>query len=179
MHALTPPASGWYLPARRFQGCQRSTASPSQRGVRTPFIDFDSTAILALGLFIVLLLLLSQLMFKPYLKVRDARSAGIEGAREQAVHMDEQARAAGTDYDRKFTEARKRATEERARLRAQAQEDERRVTQEARTRMREAMETSRQTLSTEKQQAEATLTAETQLIAQKIASRLLGREVQA
>jgi F-type H+-transporting ATPase subunit b len=146
-------------------------------GESHPLIDIDSTAAIGLVLFLVTLFLLSRLLFKPYLEVRDARSAGIEGAQAEALRMREQASGAGADYDAKFERARNRASDERAKLRQEALEAERQVTTAARNDMQSAVTSARETLAREKADAEQRLTAQTGVLAQQIASRLLGREL--
>ena len=41
-----------------------------------PLIDIDLTVLVQFGLFLVMLLLLNQLLFKPYLRLREKRQQG-------------------------------------------------------------------------------------------------------
>ena len=49
-----------------------------------PLIDIDATVIVQLVLFLVLFVVANRLLFQPYLKLRERRRAGIEGARARA-----------------------------------------------------------------------------------------------
>src|SRR5262245_58840529 len=92
-----------------------------------PLIDVDGTLFLQLGLFLMLWLVLSRVLFKPYLKMRDERDKSIDGARKDAHSMEEKARAITADYDAKFGRAKLRGVEQRARLTAEAAARERQV----------------------------------------------------
>ncbi|MEM9489892.1 MAG: hypothetical protein AAGC55_12155, partial [Myxococcota bacterium] len=48
-----------------------------------PLIDWDYTAFIQLGLFLIMSFFATQWVFKPYLRMRDERREGIEGAREE------------------------------------------------------------------------------------------------
>jgi hypothetical protein len=50
-----------------------------------PLIDIDHTVWIQLLLFVLVAFVSTRLLFRPYLKVRDARTAGIEGARDEAA----------------------------------------------------------------------------------------------
>ena len=62
-----------------------------------PLIDVDGTVFIQFGFFLIMLIVLSRVLFRPYLKMRDARHQGIEGAREEASAMQERARQTGAD----------------------------------------------------------------------------------
>ena len=61
-----------------------------------PLIDIDHTVWIQLLLFFVVAFIASRLVFRPYLRMRDERTAGIEGAR------DEGARLGRTSFGRKL-----------------------------------------------------------------------------
>jgi len=64
------------------------------------------------------MLFLSKVVFGPYLKLKDARSKGIEGARAEAKTMQEGAAERVADYETRLLQAKQARREERARLRA-------------------------------------------------------------
>src|SRR3954468_10876222 len=97
-----------------------------------PLIDVDGTLLVQFALFLIMLLILSRALFRPYLKLRDARHKGIEGAREEAHGMDDRVHAIVADYDAKLSAAKLRGNEERQRLRTEGAAHERQVLGKAR-----------------------------------------------
>ena len=69
-------------------------------------LDLDGTAFIALGIFLVTLLVLWQFLWKPYLRVRDERVARTEGARAQAGELDQLAAARIVKVEAALAEAR-------------------------------------------------------------------------
>ena len=141
-----------------------------------PLIDVDGTIFIQFGLFLVMLLLLSRVVFRPYLKLRDARHAGIEGARQEAHQMQERARAVGADYDAQLTRARVRGAEERQRLRTEGAIYERQVLGAARDEAQKALEAARARINTEAGEAHLKLQAESTALSRQIVRKILGRE---
>jgi F0F1-type ATP synthase membrane subunit b/b' len=109
--------------------------------------------------------------------MRAARSEGIEGAREEAARMEDQAKAQVVDYETRFAKAKTKANDERAKVRNEAAERERDITDAARRETETAVESARKTLDVEASAARKSLEPRAQEIARTIASKVLGREV--
>jgi F0F1-type ATP synthase membrane subunit b/b' len=142
-----------------------------------PLIDLDSTVIIQLVVFILTALVLSRFLFRPFLAMRAQRTEGIDGARETASRMEEQARAQITDYESRFAKAKTKANDERAKVRNEAAERERDITDAARKQTEAAIESARATLNVEAESARKSLEPRAQEIARSIAQKVLGREV--
>lgn len=142
-----------------------------------PLIDVDGTLIVQFVLFLILLFILQQVLFKPYWKLRDSRHAGIEGAREDAHKMEERARNIVADYDAKLTGARLRGAEERQRLRAEGAVYERQVVGAARDESQKALGAARGRITSEAGTARAQLEQQSVSLAREIVKKILGREV--
>ncbi len=142
-----------------------------------PLIDLDSTVFIQLGVFILTALILSRFLFRPFLRMRAARSEGIEGAREEASRMEDQAKAQIVDYETRFAKAKTKANDERAKVRNEASERERDITDAARKETETAIEGARQTLGVEADAARKSLEPRAQEIARTIFKKVLGREV--
>jgi len=142
-----------------------------------PLIDLDSTVFLQLGLFIIVGFLLSRLLFRPYLAVRAAREQGIEGARDEATRLDEEAQAKQSDYESRLTQARQGANLERQKLRVETQSAEQRIHAEAAQEVGRALDSARTRLETETDAARKALEPRIAEIAGSIAAKVLGREV--
>src|SRR4051794_23758886 len=94
----------------RIQALERTSMNPlyalaAAAAKDPPIIDLDSTVLVQLVIFIITAVVLSRFLFKPYLAVRAARGAGIEGARDEARRMDEEAKARIADYETAFNTA--------------------------------------------------------------------------
>src|SRR5688500_20273796 len=96
-----------------------------------PLIDIDWTVLVQFGLFLLLLLVSNSLLFQPYLRLRERRKEGIDGARAEAERMTAQADAELAGYEKQLAAARSRANEEGRKLRAEAAGHEQAVTDQA------------------------------------------------
>ncbi|MGZ3407464.1 MAG: F0F1 ATP synthase subunit B family protein [Polyangia bacterium] len=137
----------------------------------------DGTLFVQFFFFVIMLIVLSRVLFKPYLAMRAARHKGIEGAREEASSMQERAQKTGADYDARLTKARLRGAEERARLRGEGAIYERQVLGAARDESQKVLEAARARIAGDAGQAREKLTAESTALARQIAKKILGREV--
>lgn len=142
-----------------------------------PMIDIDSTAFLQFGIFLLTALAATQWFFKPYLKMREERDAGMDGARQQAENLSAEADAKLSDYEDKLASARARAQEERRKIRADAAENLEIITSKARSAAQEAMDAATKRVATETESARAELLPKADALATDIVSKLLGRTV--
>jgi F-type H+-transporting ATPase subunit b len=142
-----------------------------------PIIDLDSTIFLQLGVFVIIGLLLTRYLFRPYLEVSRARAEGIEGARAEARRMEEEAQAKMAEYAQAFNAAKSKANVERAKLQAEAVERERAIVEAARKTNAEAIERARAQIVADAEVARAELQPRARDIARDIAKKILGREV--
>lgn len=142
-----------------------------------PLIDIDLTVIVQFALFLVLFLVANRLLFQPYLKLRERRKAGIEGARDEADRMTAQAEATLADYEKQLATARDRASEETRAIRNQAAAREREVTESARATAQTAIDEALATMRSQTEAARAQLMPQATALARAMTSRLLGREV--
>jgi F-type H+-transporting ATPase subunit b len=141
-----------------------------------PLIDIDGTLFVQFGFFVIMLIVLSRTLFRPYLKLRDARHKGIEGAREEASAMQERALKTNADYDAQLTRARLRGAEERARLRGEGAVYERQVLGAARDESQKTLDAARGKIASDAGAARDKLAAESTALAKQIVKKILGRE---
>jgi F-type H+-transporting ATPase subunit b len=142
-----------------------------------PLIDIDATVLVQFVLFLVLFVVANKLLFQPYLRLRERRRAGIEGARAEAEEMTAKADSKLADYEKQLAAARDRANEEGRKVRAEAAAHEREVTDKARAAAQKATDEAQATMRRETEAARAQLMPQADAIARSIASKLLGREV--
>ena len=142
-----------------------------------PLIDIDHTVWIQLALFFVVAFLCSRLLFRPYLKVRDERTAGIEGARDEAARLSAEADARLERYRGQVEAARVRAQDERRKIRTEAADRQRQLTERARTDAAGALDEAKSRIGKETESARKTLMPQGQQLAGDIADALLGRRV--
>ncbi len=142
-----------------------------------PLIDVDGTILVQLALFAILFVACNKLLFQPYLRLRERRRAGIEGARAEAETMSAQADGKLSSYEKQLAAARARAGEEARKIRAEAAAHDKEVTDKAKASAHAAISNAQAKVRAETEAARKELLAEANSIASKIASRLLGREV--
>ena len=147
------------------------------KGGEHPLIDIDLTIVIQLAIFVALSLLATQWLFKPYLKMRDDREKGIEGAREEAGKLSAEADTRLADYDAKLASARDRARKEQHEIRAEASTHHRELMEKTRATAAADMEEARGKLATETESARNELMPKADSIASDMVSKLLGREV--
>ena len=142
-----------------------------------PLIDLDLTVVVQFVLFLVMLVILNKVLFQPYLRLKDKRQAGIEGARAEADRMVGEADAKLADYEKSLAVARDRASEESRKIRGEAAAHEREVTTKARATATAALDVAQTKVRTETAAARAELMPQADALARQMASKLLGREV--
>jgi F-type H+-transporting ATPase subunit b len=142
-----------------------------------PLIDIDYTVIVQFVLFLILLVVANKLLFQPYLKLRERRKAGIEGARAEAERMTAQADSKLADYEKQLAAARNRANDEGRKVRAEAAAHEKDVTDKARSEAQKSIDEATTKMRAEAEAARLQLLPQANSLAKQIASKLLGREV--
>ncbi len=142
-----------------------------------PIIDIDATAFIQFGIFVVMALVSTKLLFKPYLQMREKRDAGMDGARKQAEDLSAEADAKLRDYEEKLANAKARAQAERRKMRDEAAAHLQSVTDKARVSAQEAVESANKKVVSEMEAARAELLPKADTLASEITSKLLGRKV--
>jgi F-type H+-transporting ATPase subunit b len=143
----------------------------------SPLIDIDHTVWIQLALFLVVAFLGSRLLFRPYLRMRDERSAGIEGARDEAARLSAEAEARLAHYQSEMESARARAQDERRKVRSEAANRQREIVDLARQETGRTFEQARARIESESKAARDALLPRAAQLADEIAGKLLGRGV--
>ena len=156
-------------------------ATPHQGGVpqagEQQLLDIDSTVFVMLGLFLLLALILTQWLWKPYLRVREERVRRVGGARAEAERLEAENAGRLARIEAQLTEARKAGHAERARVRAQALAREQQIVAEAQAAahkmLAEASARLDATLAIERARLEVSATT----LGREIAEKALGRRL--
>jgi len=128
-------------------------------------------------LFLVLFAIANRFLFQPYLRLRERRTQGIEGARAEAERMTAQADAKLADYEKQLAAARNRANDEGRKVRSEASAHEKETTDKARAEAQKAIDEATAKMKQETEAARLQLLPQANALAKQIATKLLGREV--
>ncbi len=142
-----------------------------------PLIDIDGTVFLQFGIFLVMAGVLYSFVFRPYFKVRDAREAGIGGARKEAKAMEEKAAAISIDYEERLTKAKVKGVEERNKLREEGKAHEVEVLGKAQKAAHDEIAKTREIARAEQDKARQSLLADAPTVGKSLASKILGRSL--
>lgn len=142
-----------------------------------PLIDLDGTIWIQLGLFLVLIFLLNRLLYRPYLRLLDERDRAIDGRVREAEQMERRAKERLAELEKRLGEARARGADERARIRAEAAVRERELLEVARHDVARRVATAKEEVAKMGADLRATLAPEVDALARRIASQVLGRDV--
>lgn len=127
--------------------------------------------------FVVVLVGLYFIIFKPMLTMLSEREKNIHGFRKEAELLQEEVSAKLSELEGRLADARAEASVERARLRSEAQSAEQEILAAARQRADALLEEARKEIATERAAAEAQIEATLGDLSQRIAGRVLGRQV--
>jgi F-type H+-transporting ATPase subunit b len=154
-----------------------STAAPESH--EPQLIDLDGTAFIQLGLFLLLMLVLRQFLWKPYLKVLGERTTRVDGYKQEAVRLDAEAASRLAKAEAALAEARRVGSGERVEARAVAHKREQEVLAAANAAAQKTLAEARarvaETLGAERVKLQQTARD----IGTQAARKILGREVSA
>ncbi|PRQ03275.1 ATP synthase subunit b [Enhygromyxa salina] len=140
-----------------------------------PVVDIDNTIFLQAILFLFLFVVLHFLLFKPWLEIRERRTARIGGALEQAVSLRATARESEAEYSERLAKARDEAIGLRSDRRREAETQEAEIVGVARREAASALEAQKLVLAEQTETARAELGGRVDTLADDIAQQILGR----
>jgi len=154
-----------------------SLGSTAPRAEEQQLLDLDGTIFLTVGLFLVFYLCLSQLLWKPYLKVKAERIRRVDGFRADASKMDSDTKARFRKVEAELAEARRLTAGELISARAEARTRETTLMSEAHSRSRAALEEARKALATAMAAEKSRLQGHAEKLGAQLATKVLGRSV--
>jgi F-type H+-transporting ATPase subunit b len=141
-------------------------------------IDLDGTFWIQLGLFAVAFLALRPLIFRPMVALFEARENAIEGAKLEALRLQDEAEAETQEFDEEMRRLRLQAGEERDRLRAEGKRLEKSVLDRVRQETERQLAEAEDQLASEANKLRAEINSTVPVLARQIATKFLNREVQ-
>jgi len=140
-------------------------------------LDIDKTVFIMLGIFLILLLVLKQWLWKPYLRVREERVRRVEGARDEAERLQAASAAQMERIEAQLAEARKAGQAESAKTRAAALAREQQILAAAQAAAREQLAEARAKLDAALASERARLQTSATELGREIAEQALGRRL--
>lgn len=140
-----------------------------------PVVDIDGTIFIQGGIFLGLMFVLQQLLFKPWLDVQERRAEKIDGAFALAEKLESQAHAKESQYATDLAAARDKATATRSMVRKDKESERETMLSSAREDAAATLAREKGRLSAEADKARGALEARIGELANDITSKVLGR----
>lgn len=138
-------------------------------------IDIDGTIFAQMGWFLLTLLALHFLLFRPYLRTLEARGEAVEGSTEEAGEMGAQAKILEEKYDRKIRKARLDAQEVRDSLRKQGLAEQQDIHGEVRAELDAKLAEEREAIAERVAQAREEIEERAEGLADAMVTRLIAQ----
>jgi len=140
-------------------------------------ISVDWTLGLQFLNFVILMIILNVLLYRPLKKIMAERHEAIDGSHAKAKGLEAQIDEKMSAYQQQLNEAKALANAERNALRKAAAEEEAKILSEAHGKATVQLQGIKQQVADEATQAEQTLKAEVETLAGQIATKVLGRNL--
>ena len=140
-------------------------------------MDLDLTFIFQFFIFLIVLVGLNGILFKPFQDLIEEREKRIKGANGDAERLTQLAAEDREAYEARVDDARLAAHRERERLRVDGRDRGRELVASAREEMSTAMSATRASLKQAEAQAGETLSGDIETLAHQVAEKVLGRQV--
>lgn len=137
-------------------------------------VDLDATLLISGAIFVVMMVLLNQLLFKPYLAITQERARLTTGAKDSADATLAEAETMLAEYDEKLHAARVEASEIRDGLRKSGEADEQRIVSSARDQAASKLAAKREALQSQIEKAEREIDTRAAELSQAIVGRVLS-----
>lgn len=138
-------------------------------------VDIDGTFFIQLGTFFVMLIFLYAALFRPAIRMIEARRDATLGTKEKAQKMKKEAVSLSDDMEAKIANLRASATEERDEIVEAARREERELLAKAKEESHALVEKAREDMGASGSLVKAQLLKEAESMADIVASRILDR----
>jgi len=140
-------------------------------------MDINVTILFQLALFLFVLVTLTNILFKPFLKILDERYRKIHGRKVEVDRLERLAGENQSAYIARIREARTVARQERETLRAAGNDEKRKLLADVRVEISQALNETREQVANSEAEARGQLAAENQALAKLLVAKVAGREV--
>jgi F-type H+-transporting ATPase subunit b len=140
-------------------------------------VDLDKTFFIQLGVFLVMLVILRSLLFKPIIRLIDARHEATAGAVKTAEKLTEEAALLSAEVEKKLAGARTEAIKVRNETLERAKKQEREIGSAAREKAGRIIADMRARASSDMKNARQQLEEETRSMAILLSEKILDRRL--
>jgi F-type H+-transporting ATPase subunit b len=140
-------------------------------------VDLDGTFFVQIGIFLVMMVILRSLLFKPIIRLMDARHEATAGAMQTAKNLTDEAALLSAEVEKKLAEARTEASKVRNETLERAKRNEREIGNAAREKAGRVIAEMRVRVSTDMKNAQQKLEEETRNMAVLLSEKILDRRL--
>ena|SRR5262245_34267948 len=140
-------------------------------------ISLDISILYQIILFIVLWLILSKILFQPYLRLLDERERKTTGAQHDSADLEHEGARLRAQYQEKITQAQATGYAAKDAILQDARQQREKVLAEARQQASQTLERVRGEIAAAMEQEKRLAAAEVATVAGEMASKVLGRRV--
>ena len=140
-------------------------------------ISVDWTLGLQFVNFLILLIILNKLLYKPLRKVLTERHQAINGGHARARELESSIEEKMQHYQQQLDAARSAANDEKNRLKKAAAEEEAALLSAAQEKAGKRLQTIKSQVTDQAEEARGTLQSEAETLGMRIATKILGREL--
>jgi F-type H+-transporting ATPase subunit b len=141
-------------------------------------IDLNFTVIFQLAIVLILMVALSSLVFKPFLRVVEERKDWIEGAEKKARALQQRSEELMERYRDSMSAAQAQGASIREEIRKEGLTQETEILQKAMEEANQFLEGMKGKIQEESQAARASLRLQARNLSRELAEKMLGRSVQ-
>jgi F-type H+-transporting ATPase subunit b len=141
-------------------------------------IDLNVTVIFQLAIVLILMVALSNLAFKPFLRVVQERKDWIEGAEKKARELQQRSEELMERYQDSMSAAQAQGASIREEIRKEGLSKEAEILQRAMEEGNQFLEEMKDKVREESQNARAGLRLQAQTLSREMAEKMLGRSIQ-
>ncbi len=138
-------------------------------------IKIDWTILLQAANFMVLMLVLNSILYRPLRNLLNRRRESIDGAHGRARELETQIAEKMSRYQEQLQQAKLKGNEEKMALRAAAAKNEAELLASAHQSASEQLQTIKNRVQAEAEVARKSLKTETEVLAGQVAAKVLGR----
>lgn len=140
-------------------------------------IDLNLTLIIQLAVVLSLMVILSQIAFKPFLSLLQARKERIEGAEKRARDLQQQAEELIERYREAISAAQAQGATIREEIRQESLAKEMEILQQAMEEANQVIKETKMKIAEETELARRDLRLQAQNLSREITARILGRDL--
>lgn len=140
-------------------------------------INLDLAFVIQLINFLLLMMVLNILLYRPIRKVIAERVGEIAAARKKAVDVDREVQEQVAAYEARMREVKSTVSQERAELKKEALQEEAVLIEKARTEAAGSLEAIKAKVAKEASDARAILQEQARALSQDICEKVLGRSL--